>query len=172
MKLKFSLVLGSAVILLAGCVTTNHELVLETVGPGPDAVRRAKATEGTLVVYSAYEANADFNARDPRRPEYSAFWIYSADGRLHRQVQNNSGTILQRPQGVSLPVGGYRVVAQANGYGSVTVPVIIGPGQDTLVHLEGGFRWPDQFSFNQTNAVRLPDGVIVGWKGAADTNAP
>jgi len=36
-----------------------------------------------LVVYSAYEVNADFNARDPRRPEYSDYRIFTADGNLH-----------------------------------------------------------------------------------------
>jgi hypothetical protein len=38
--------------------------------------------------------------------------------------------------------------------------------QNTILHLEGGGSWPDESAFNQTNAVRLPDGLIVGWKAA------
>jgi hypothetical protein len=168
MNSSFLFVVAGAGILLASCATSNHALVLEGVGPGPDAVSRSAATTGTLVVYSAYEVNADFNARDPRRPEYSDYRIFSADGQLPRRIHNNSGTMLQRPQRVDLPAGSYRVAAQANGYGRVTVPVIISAGRDTLLHLEGGFSWPAQSGFNQTNAVRLPDGEIVGWKGAVN----
>ncbi len=126
------------------------------------------STNGTLVVYSAYEVNADFNARDPYRPEYSDYNIFSSDGGVIRRVHNNSGTNLQNPLPVSLPKGEYRVVALANGYGLVTVPVIIEPNQNTVIHLEGGDHWPNESAFNQTNAVRLPDGQIVGWKATSN----
>jgi hypothetical protein len=49
----------------------------------------------------------------------------------------------------------------------VTVPIIIVAQQNTILHLEGGGSWPDESAFNQTNAVRLPDGIIVGWKAAS-----
>jgi hypothetical protein len=168
MNSSFLLVVAGAGMLLAGCATFNPGLVLEAVGPGPASVSRSAATNGTLAVYSAHEVNADFNARDPRRPEYSDYRIYSADGQLWREIHNNSGTMFQRPQRVELPPGSYRVTAPANGYGWVTVPVIICAGRDTILHLEGGFSWPAQSGFNQTNAVRLPDGEIVGWKGSVN----
>ena len=62
----------------------------------------------------------------------------------------------------------YRVVAQANGYGRVTIPVVIEAHQTTVLHLEGGGSWPSEAEFNQTNAVRLPDGQIIGWKSASN----
>ena len=58
--------------------------------------------------------------------------------------------------------GEYHVIARANGYGYVTVPVIIEARRSTVLHLEGDGSWPDESMFNQTNAVRLPDGQIVG----------
>ena len=141
-------------------------MVLDPVGPAPVQSLAGNSTKGALLVYSAYEVNADFNARDPRRPEYSDYRIYTADGNLQSRVHNGSGTILQRPQRVELPAGTYRVAAQANGYGLVTVPVVIEAGRDTVLHLEGGASWPAHSGFNRTNAVRLPDGEIVGWKAA------
>jgi hypothetical protein len=67
---------------------------------------------------------------------------------------------------VELPAGTYRIIAQANGYGFVTVPVTVVAGHETILHLEGGDRWPNPRAFNQSNAVRLPDGEVVGWKSA------
>ncbi len=121
------------------------------------------------MVYSAYEVNPDFDSRDPRRPEYSDYRILGDDGSLQQWVHNNSGTILQRPRSVALPVGKYRVVARASGYGMVTVPVLVVAGQTTVLHLQNSIAWPEPQAFNSTNAVRLPDGEVVGWKSAATT---
>jgi len=131
---------AAAVILLAGCATSNHGIVLDAVGPVPGQSPAPGSTSGTLVVYSAYEVNADFNCRDPCRHEYSNYEIVAAAGDFRRRVQNDSGTIFQRPRRVALPAGDYRVMAQANGYGLVTVPVIIAAGRDTVVHLESGIQ--------------------------------
>ena len=49
-------------------------------------------------------------------------------------------------------------------HGLVTVPVTVVAGEETVVHLEGGGRWPNPQVFNQSNAVRLPNGEVVGWK--------
>ena len=127
------------------------------------------STTGTLLVYSAYEVNADFNARDPNRPEYSDYTIFTPDGKLLQKVHNNSGTILQEAVPVELPPGKYNVSALANGYGFVTIPVIVESGQTTILHLEGGGFWPNESVFDQTNAVRLPDGQIIGWRAAPDS---
>lgn len=166
MKLNLLLAVAGAGILLSGCATGNQGVVLSPVGPGPGPWRSPSAADGALVVFSAYEANADFNRRDPYRQEFSDYQILSASGKFLRQVHNDSGSILQRPLGVELPVGSYRVVAQANGYGTVTVPVTIEAGRDTILHLEGDVKWPNQFGLNQTNAVCLPHGEIVGWKSS------
>lgn len=157
-------------VLLAGCGTGYNELTLDTVGPVPAQALTAAPPggDGTLVVYSAYKRNADFDSRDPRRQEYSDYRILTADGRPFQSVHNNSGTILEDPVSVTLAPGKYRVIARANGYGYVTVPVIVEARQTTILHLEGGGSWPDTSVFNQTNAVRLPDGKIVGWRTASN----
>ena len=154
-------------VFLWGCATGKSGLALDVVGPGPAQPAQAHSTTGTLVVYSAYDVNADFNDHDSCRPEYSDYEIYTADGKLWRRVHNDSGTVLQDPATVDIPTGKYRVVARANGYGRLTVPVIIEAKRATVLHLEGGGAWPDRAAFNQTNAVRLPDGRIVGWRASS-----
>jgi len=164
MKTYFALMLIVASALLSGCATGKNGLALDTVGPPPHQPTAASSTNGMLVVYSAIRRNADFNALDPNRPEYSDYRIFTTDGKLIQRVHNNSGTILQDPVSLKLPPGKYNVIARANGYGYVTVPVIIETQQSTILHLEGGGSWPNESEFNQTNAVRLPDGQIIGWK--------
>jgi hypothetical protein len=168
MKIVFTLMSAVAGALLSGCVTEKNTLVLNTVGPGPTQAWVVNSTNGMLTVYSAYDSNADFAGRDRRSPEYSNYKIFTADGKIVEKVHNNSGTILQDPLAVELPPGKYRVVAHSNGYGYVTVPIVITSRQCTVVHLEGDGFWPDESVFNKTNAVRLPDGVIVGWKAAPE----
>jgi len=155
--------------LLSGCATGSgpNGLVLDPVGPAmlpPAQMTSSVSPTGTLVVYSAYRRNADFNARDCNRPEYSDYEIFSNAGVFQQRIHNNSGTILQDVVPVTLPAGKYKVKARANGYGIVTIPVVIEARQNTVLHLEGGGFWPNESVFNQTNAVRLPDGLVIGWK--------
>ncbi len=152
-------------ILLAGCAFDHRNLTLTPVGPAWGQTAVASAT-GTLTVYSGFKVNADFNNPDSSRREYSNYKLYADDGKLLQLVQNDTGIALSSPAAVSLAVGTYRIVAHANGYGIVTVPVVIAAGNNTILHLEGGYTWPNEAEFNQTNAVRLPDGAIVGWRTA------
>jgi hypothetical protein len=157
-------------LFVSGCATGKDGLGLDTVGPSTPqlAATGSNSTNGTLLVYSAFRRNADFNRPDPYRQEHSDYDIFSADGKLLRRIHNNSGTILQEAVPVELLPGKYNVHARANGYGFLNVPVIIEAHQCTVLHLEGGGFWPDESIFNQTNAVRLPDGLVIGWK--APTN--
>jgi hypothetical protein len=161
-----SLIIAGA--LLSGCAT-GGKLALDPVGPAPSPVTvNSSATDGTLVVYSAFRRGTDVNEHEHYRPEYSDYKILTAEGEWLRRVHNNSGSPLQDALTVELPAGKYQVVARANGYGFVTVPVVIAAQQSTILHLEGGDPWPDASVFNQTNAVHLPDGNIIGWKAAAN----
>jgi len=164
MKIKNILALLGAGTLLAGCTTSEGGLVLDQVGPEPVATGSIASTNGTLVVYSAFEASPEFNSRDVYGREYSDYQIFSPAGKLLRRVHNDSGTIALSPSPVELPAGKYRVVARANGFGTVTIPVLIEANRVTTMHLEGGGSWPDEAAFRKTNAVRLPDGQIVGWR--------
>jgi hypothetical protein len=165
-KTFFTFIVTTAGALLTGCATGNGP-ALDTVGPSLPQPVSATSTDGILVVYSAYEANADFNSRNPDLPEYSDYRILTTDGKPLQRVRNNSETILQDPVSVELPPGKYQVIARANGYGNVTVPVMIEARQSTVLHLEGGDFWSGESACNQTNAVRLPDGQIIGWKASA-----
>lgn len=154
-----------AMAVWSGCATGNNEFALDPVGPSQGQPSVAKATNGTLLVYSAFKRNADFGSRDPNSPEYSDYKIFTADGKLLKKVHNNSGTILQQAVPVGLSPGKYHVMAHANGYARyVVIPIVILAGETTILHLEGGGFWPDESVFNQTNAVRLPDGLVIGWK--------
>ena len=166
-KTFFTFILTAAGALLSGCATGSG-LALDAVGPSLSQSPAADSTDGILIVYSAYAANASFNSHNPDLPKYSNYKILTANGKPLRRVYNNSGTILQGPVAVKLPPGKYRVIARANGYGNVTVPVLIETRQNTVLHLDGDGFWSGEAAFNQTNAVRLPDGQIIGWKAAAN----
>jgi hypothetical protein len=162
--------LAAAAVLFAGCASTTHSpLVLDPVGP-PSAQPAAPAGQGLLVVFSAFDVHADFEAANPYQRHYTNYKILSPDGQLVRAVHNDSGNLSDSPADVKLPSGTYRVIAQSNGYGEVTVPVVIAPDQVTVVHLEGGANsWPDKAALRDSNPVKLPDGRIVGWRAAQNT---
>jgi hypothetical protein len=151
-----------AATLAAGCVSQPRALVLDTVGP-PDLRSAGVGSNGTLVVYSAFDSLADFNAL-PYSRRYSDYKITRVDSELLQTVHNTDGTLLQEPKRVLLPAGDYCVLARANGFGMVTVPVVIRADQVTAVHLEGSPAWQNRSPISQSNPVRLPDGEIVGWR--------
>ena len=157
-------VLLAGLALVSGCLTGSGRFTSETVGPAPFAAGMTDSTNGTLLVYSAYKRNADFDSSDPNRAEHSDYKILTEDGRLLRRVHNITPTALQDVTPVELAPGKYQVVARANGFGYLTVPVFIEKQRSTVLHLEGTGYWPDEAGFNDTNAVRLPDGLIIGWK--------
>ena len=83
---------------------------------------------------------------------YTDYKITSENGKLVRTVHNANGTSLEGSKWVQLPVGTYCIVARANGYGVVTVLVVIRAGQITTVHLEGDPTWQDRALLRQTRA--------------------
>ena len=154
------LALASAA-LLSGCAAPRSGLVLAPVGPSVS--ESAPITSPcTLVVFSAYDPLAHFN-RLPERYVFTDYTILSDNGQLLQKVQNDRGGLLGEPKPVELSPGRYRVVARANGYGTVTVPVVIVAHQTTRVHLEGAngeARSAEAIPAAQT--VRLPRGEFVG----------
>jgi hypothetical protein len=158
---------GSA--LLTGCATQQPKLVLAPVGPAPLSVNCAPAAEGSLLVFSAYEPTAGANWEDTCKARYSSYRIFSPEGKLVKRVYNNTDSFVEHPQQVELPAGNYCVVAEANRYGRVTVPVLIAGNQVTVLHLEGDGFWPREGAFTENNTVRLPHGEIVGWRANVAT---
>jgi len=166
MKTYHTVVLLTAATLWSGCAFGPRGMVLDPVGPSPSSVAENNG-EGSLIVYTAYEVVGPGVGDYEHRRHYSDYKIDSEDGKLLQAVHNDVGTSLKEAARVKLPAGRYRVVANANGYGTVTVPVVVGSNRLTVVHLEGGASWPDMAADNQASAVRLPDGEIVGWRASA-----
>jgi hypothetical protein len=153
--------------LAGGCVSQKHGLVLDPIGP-PDSQSAAAGTNGTLVVFSAFDPNADFNDL-PYSRHYTGYEITERGGKVLQTVHNANANPSEGPKRVHLPMGAYCVVARANGYGMVTVPVIIRANQVTTVHLEGSASWQNRSQLSQSNPVRLPDGEIAGWRASPES---
>jgi len=166
MKLLIAASLLVAASLLAGCVSQSHGLVLDPIGP-PNPQLAGAGLNGTLMVFSAFDSLGDFNDL-PYRRHYTDYKIESANGTLLQTVHNDSG-LLESPKRLQLPVGAYRVVARANGFGMVTVPVVIRADAITTVHLEGSSTWLDRGALRASNPVRLPNGDIAGWRASQDS---
>ncbi len=142
--------------LLISCASTQPYVVAEPVGPPP-----ASTHVGFLKVYSAREPYN--NDGIDSYPPHTGYTIYSADGKVFKYVQNHMGLFDAGPTVVTLPAGTYKVVAKADRYEKVTVPVMIEEGQTTSIYLEdSGMSNIAQVS--ESDLVRLPDGTIVGWR--------
>jgi hypothetical protein len=162
MKALFVASLLSATALVAGCASQKPALVLDPVGP-PAMSPTPGTARGWLVVFSALDPHAHFSSL-PYDVFYTDYTILSQDGKLLQKVPNNPNSSLPGPTKVELAAGTYRVMARANGYGTVTVPVVVAAHQTTTLHLEGAGGWRNRAALAQTNPVRLPDGRIVGWR--------
>lgn len=167
----------TAAALLAGCANSHPHMTLDTVGPAPVSATSTSG-HGRLVVYSdpqtVYDSDALVNgSSDDWSPssytwEYSGYKILAPDGSLFKHVENNVGSSVLQPRQIELPAGKYSVIAASHGYGCVAVPVVINGNQVTVVHLDSDGFIPNDYGFNSTNSVHLPDGRIVGWRANAD----
>jgi len=156
-------------MLLAGCASSQQGLTLAPVGPASTQAAPVVSENGSLVVYSAYDVTPANQGDYEHRRHYTDYKILNQDGSLLKVVHNDSGSVVREAARVDLPPGSYKVVARANGYGKVTVPVVIEQNQLTTVHLEGGGSWQNEAARSSDQVVRLPDGTIVGWR-APTTN--
>jgi len=137
--LRNTVLLVATAALAAGCASHPANVVLAPVGPErpPSAPALTADQQGTLVVYSAFDDNPNFNGRDLYyHRAYTDYVIRTDTGHLLRRVHNDSGTTVLAPATVDLPAGKYLVQASANGLGEVTVPVVIARKQLTTVHLD------------------------------------
>src|SRR5262245_22323135 len=114
MKSSVLLALLSVAFLASSCAFHQRGLVLDPVGPSHFPAE-AGDTNGVLVVFSAYDPQADFNARSPYRREFTDYKIYSETSQLLREVHNDNGELMEGPAEVPLRPGRYRILAHANG---------------------------------------------------------
>ncbi|KAB2671367.1 MAG: carboxypeptidase regulatory-like domain-containing protein [Verrucomicrobia bacterium] len=161
-RFLFHVTLATAA-LAAGCVTRRSTFVLPPVGPAPAAAPATADHLGFLQVYAAFEVHAEFSRLDRTRRRHGDYRIEFDDGRPPMAIHNDTPSSGEGPAVYGLEPGTYRVFARANGYGLVTVPVEIEPGQVTEVHLEGGYDPRPPGTNDTASLVRLPDGTPVGW---------
>ena len=88
--------------------------------------KAGQLSQGSLVVYSATDA---FEDGDVPYYAHSSYTIYTADGKLFKNVENHISRSDEIPEVVALPVGSYMVEARSEKDGYVRVPVIIKAGQ-------------------------------------------
>ena len=149
------------IVLASGCAFNRHVVLQTAVGPPPLALA-SRSAEGGLAVYSALDIGTPGEAEDVSY--HSGYKIYSLDGKMFKYINNRVGpTYIEDPATVSLPPGRYNVVARASAFGIVTVPVVIEAGKTTFVHLNGSELTVGRQT-STSGFVRLPDGLIVGWR--------
>ena len=178
MKYVNTVALAGAVVWLAGCASAPRVVVVEPVGPGPVAGSQA-AGDGSLVIYSArMPADVDVNMAEWRfnndfgknafmsEPAHTDYTIYAQNGEVFKHVRNARSVNDETPSVVTLPVGSYKVEAEAVNCDSVPVrvlmTVVIKPGQTTMAHLEGG--WNPLSQDSGIELARLPCGRAIGWR--------
>lgn len=154
------LIVGAALAsLLVGCSSTP--VTLAPVGPGPFASRVTASDTGRLQVYSLLVTRSE-GSENPDWHQHSHYYISDASGRHNRYIENTVGHYEKRPRTLQLAAGRYIVKARASGGEWVELPVIIKPGETTIVHLDHGWN---PANIPETDVVSMPNGSAVGWRG-------
>jgi hypothetical protein len=164
MKWLNSVFVLAAACATAGCASQRGLTVTGTVGPGG----RTGLRLGGLEVYTATERHRDGD--NTYYYPHSAYVICDTHGVRVKSVVNHIGVMDETPTFVSLPQGHYIVVAQADRYGQVRIPVVVRPGGATVVHLDRGWQPPPDAE--ATDIVRMPDGEPIGWSSASRLRGP
>ena len=157
---RTGLAVACGLILFNNCATTPP-IVLETVGP--ESPGRSGTGKGYLLVYSAtdkvQDGKLDFFP-------HTGYTVYDATGKFVHYTPNRVGNTDPVPVTIPLAAGIYKVVARAELYGRVTVPVKIDNGKLTVVYLERG-GMPQKVRPKNREFITLPKGDIVGVKEEA-----
>jgi hypothetical protein len=148
---------ASLLVLFSACATHKQQAVLEPIGPAPQA-NINQDTDGYLVVYSAWSNFVDQGSTG----HHSRYIIKSDDGKFSREVINHVDRFDEGPIQLSVAPGAYHVSARSAHFGRVNIPVVIHRRQTTFVYLDGSSH-RNAPSDAQKDAVKLPNGEIVGW---------
>jgi len=149
--------LGVLPLLIASC-TPAPPVVLDAVGPAPGSQPIAT---GSLRVYTR-----TLDAGYEGQSYFTGYRIY-ANHKLIRDIYAN-GSIDEtshEPRVIELPAGKYLVEAEAEHYSKVQVPVVIRSARLTEVHLQHDSK---ALHGGDSNMVKLPDGLVVGWQARSD----
>ena len=154
-RIHYSCCLSLLLFLQACAFHPSPPLALQPVGPAPVSTAAAP-TGGTLLVYSALERFGDPRYVTP----HSSYSVSTDDGKPVEQVPNHTDRFDEGPDPVLLAPGSYVVTAESAHFGRVALPVNIKAHQTTTVYLDG---YPHPGAPSGRDAVKLPDGEIVGW---------
>ena len=150
-------------VVIVGCSSNPTTVLVSAIGPSPSAPINGALSDGQLQVYTATEGHdEDAVYYYP----HSAYTIFGANGEKVRYVRNHIDRYDETPQIVSLAPGAYTVRGRADGYGYITVPVIVKSGRRTSVYLNRTRR-PVLSQAEERLLVRLPDGRAVGWRATS-----
>ena len=118
--------------------TTHLALLIAGILPCVTGCKSAPATlapVGYLKVFTAttrveVAVNSDFYP-------HMGYDIDDASGKKIRFVSNHTSSLDEAPSVVDLPPGTYTIVAESTWKGLVKLPVVIQPGETTVVRLDG-----------------------------------
>jgi len=96
---------------------------------------RAEVPQGYLEVYSATD---EFDDGGVSYHAHSSYAIYTADGKIFKNVENHISRSDELPEIVTIPVGSYIVEARSDRDGYIRVAVVIKAGRRTTLNLELG----------------------------------
>ena len=153
-----SLLAALAIPFALACVP-KREFSLAPVGPPPKRSSSSTATDGQLVVYSAWERTGTL---DSEHQNHGSYAVLTADRKPVLQVRNWVSPMINDPAIVSLVPGSYFVKARVQGYGVILLPVVIESQKTTTLYLDDTTK-PDLIGRDPAGRVRLPDGRVIGW---------
>jgi hypothetical protein len=155
--MKYSSFAGCfATIALVGCASPQQLTVTEPLGPG----KLDEGTTGAVRVYTATETHADGD--QTYYYPHTGYLVYNQEGKKVMFVPNHVGTMDEAPMTAYLPPGSYTIVAQAEGYGRVRIPLVVKSHRTTVIHLDRD--WSPPKNAQTSELVRLPDGHPIGWR--------
>jgi hypothetical protein len=125
--------LAVAMFVAVALVGTTRGSGTERMAMGKGNEKPAELSKGSLMVYSATDP---FNDGESLYYAHSSYAIYTADGKLFKDVENHISRSDDIPEIVTLPVGSYVIDARSEGNGYVRVRVTIKAGQQTILDLD------------------------------------
>jgi hypothetical protein len=148
-------------IMMVSCAAPASVRINATVGPQTHSHPGA-SDDGALKVFSVREMVGDVEG--PISTVHSGYEIVTDTHRRVRFVKNSDDSEPEQPVTVSLRAGRYLVKTHAKSLGRVEVPVLIKPGQITIVRLDGDKRWLRSVDVATGGVVTLPNGKAIGWR--------
>lgn len=95
--------------------------------------KAGQLSQGSLVVYSATDP---FDDGEVLYYAHSSYAIYTADGKLFKNVENHISRSDEIPEAVTLPAGSYVIEGRSERDGYVRARVGIKAGQQTILDLD------------------------------------